>query len=104
PPLVVGPVVHVQHVLHPGHELAARPARQAPLLLEVRLQRVFLSVCRTVSWETDSTTSNSTSLSASIRSVHALRPSGVAEQARAINRASAAPSSTRSRGGRAGVL
>src|SRR5262249_54517743 len=102
PPLVVGPVVHVKHVLHPGYELGRRPARQAPPLPQVRLQRVFLRPRRTVSWETASTTSNSTSLSASIRSVHALRPSGAAAHASAISRASAAPSSTGARAGAPG--
>ena len=47
--------------------------------------------------ETVSTTSNSTSLSASIFSVHAFRLPGGSEQATASSRASAAPSSTRSR-------
>jgi hypothetical protein len=36
--LVVGPVVQVEHVLHPGDELGTRPTGQAPLLPQVRLQ------------------------------------------------------------------
>src|SRR5262249_56219739 len=96
--LVVGSVVHLQHVFHPRHELARRTARwQAPLFPQVRLDDVFFIARRTVSVETLSTTSNSTNLSASSESVHAFRSSGGCEQATAINRASAAPSSTRSR-------
>src|SRR5262249_53204007 len=105
PPLAKRPVVHLQDVLHPGHELPTRPARrEAPLFLQVRLDDVFFIARRTVSVETLSTTSSSTSLSASIRRVHALRSSGGSEQATAISRASAAPSSTRSRLGLACFL
>src|SRR5207248_5570120 len=105
PVLAVRPVVHLQHVLHPGHELTRRAARgQAPLLLQVRLDDVFFIARRTVSVETDSTTSSSTSLSASIFSVHAFRSSGGFEQATAISLASAAPSSTRCRLGLSRVL
>src|SRR5581483_6069505 len=100
PPGVVGAVVDFQHVLHPGYELPALPRRDDPLLLEVGLKFVFLSTRRTVSSLTDSKTSNSTSLSASSFSVQRARPSGGWEQARAISRASAAPSNFRSRLGR----
>src|SRR5206468_10213852 len=81
PPLAVRPVIDLQHVLHPGHELPALARRDDPLLLEVRLERVFLSTRRTVSSQTASTTSSSTSLSANIFRVQRARPSGGAEQA-----------------------
>src|SRR5262249_21300575 len=94
------PVVDLQHVLHPRHELAALLRRDHPLLLAVRLQFVFLSTRRTVSSLTESNTSNSTSLSARSLSVQRPRPSGGCEQARAISRASASPSNLRWRLGR----
>src|SRR5262249_8963131 len=94
---VVRPVVHLQHVLHRADELGVGLRRDAPLLPQPRLDLVFWSVLRTVSGQIDSTTFNSTSLSASISSVQATRPRGAVEQARAINRASPTPSSFRSR-------
>src|SRR5262249_19646715 len=97
---VVGAVVHLQHVLHAGHELAAGLGRDHPLLLEVRLELVFLRTRRTVSSLTDSNTSSSTSLSAKSFIVQHSRPWGGAEQARAMSRASAAPSNLRWRLGR----
>src|SRR5579885_2985624 len=100
PPLVTGPVVDLQDVLHAGHELAVGLRRDAPLLLQVRLQLVFLRVRRTVSSLTESTTPSSTSLSAKSFKVQRACPLGGAEQAVAISRASAAPSSLRSRLGR----
>src|SRR5207247_223456 len=96
PPLVVRPMINLDHVFHPRHELAARLPRKAPLLLPPRLESVFLSVRRTVSSEIASTTFNSTNLSASSCMVHSTRPAGACEQAIAISRASAAPSSFRS--------
>src|SRR5512135_1191119 len=98
--LVVGPVVDFQHVLHRADELGVGLRRDAPLLPQPGLDLVFFRASRTVSSEIESTTSNSTSLSASNRMVHTARPSGGAEQARAINRASARPSSFTSRTGR----
>ena len=64
------------------------------------LSLVFFSTRRTVSSEIASTISNSTRRSASSRNVHCLRPWGGAEQAKAIRRASARPSSLRCRRGR----
>src|SRR4051794_21316995 len=100
PLLVVGPVVDVEHILHVADELGVGLRRDAPLFLEVRLQLVFFRASRTVSSEIESTTSSSTSLSASNCMVHTARPSGGGEQARAMSRASARPSSLICRGGR----
>ena len=71
-----------------------------PLLLQPRLDLVFLSTRRTVSSETVGTTSSSTSRSASSCMVHSRRPSGGAEQAKAMRWASARPSRVRWRLGR----
>jgi hypothetical protein len=56
----------------------------------------FFSVCRTVSWLMESTTSSATRWSAKRRRLHWLRPSGVSEQARRMSSASCSPSSFRS--------
>src|SRR4029077_19433869 len=69
PLLVVGPVVDLQHVLHRTDKLGVGLGRDAPLLLQPRLEFVFFSTRRTVSVEILSTTSNSTSLSANSRNV-----------------------------------
>src|SRR5262249_2269221 len=66
-----------------------------PLVLQPRLERVFLSVWRTVSRAMLSTTSNSTNLSASRRRVQRCCPVGGSLQATAIKCASCAPSSLR---------
>src|SRR5262249_33505346 len=100
PLLVVGSVVDLQHVLHRTDELGVGLGRDAPLLPQPRLDLVFLSTRRTVSSEIVSTTSSSTSRSASSFIVHAVRPCGGAEQARAISRASPRPSSFGCRAGR----
>src|SRR5262249_58517069 len=91
PLLVLGTVVDLQHVLHRRDERGVRLRRDAPLLPLPRLDLVFLSVRRTVSSETASTTSSSTSLSASSRMVQQARPSRGGEQARTMKRAPAAP-------------
>ena len=67
-----------------------RRARRLPNPPAVVVVTAFFFITRrTVSVETASTTSNSTNLSASILSVHAVRSSGGSEQATAISRASA---------------
>src|SRR5439155_24785714 len=90
---VVRSGVQLQHVLHPVHELPVYPLREAPTLLLPRLEVTFLRTRRMVSSDTDSTTSSSTNLLASIRAVHVARPSGVGLHARAMTTASAFPSS-----------
>ena len=67
---VVRPGVDVEHVLHPMDELGVRFRRDTPALDQPRFENVCLKVCRTVSYQTVSTTSNSTSLLASSRRIH----------------------------------
>ena len=68
---VVRPRVDGQHVFHPGDKgRIHRP--QAPVLLAVGLQFVFLSTWLTVSCEIVSTRHSSTALSASRRRVQRL--------------------------------
>eukprot|EP01136_Pigoraptor_vietnamica_P034986 Opistho-1_new@99583 len=92
---VVGPVVHVDHVLHRRDEPPGRLRRDDPLLLEPRLEVVFWSVRQTVDGSIPSTTSSSTSFSARSTIVHRAYPSGASEQARATSWASCRPSSLR---------
>src|SRR5919112_2968231 len=92
---IVGLFVEVQDLFHPPHELGVVLGWDHPLLDQVRLEFVFLSVLRTVSWETFSTMPSSTALSASSLKDQRLRPRGGSEQARAIKCASARPSKER---------
>ena len=73
---IVGSGVDVKDVFHVPDEVATRRTRQAPVFFQPGLEIVFFSVRRTVSYDTASTMSNSTALSASRRSVQRLRPSG----------------------------
>ena len=88
---IPGPPVHLQNLLHPRHEPPVAFRRNAPHRPAPRLQVVFFSVCRTVSWLIDSTTSNSTRRSASSRSVQRDRPSGACEHASCASRATSSP-------------
>src|SRR4029453_5021157 len=83
------------HILHPPDELGVMLGRDAPALDAPGLQPVCFKACRTVSYDTVSTTSSSTSRWASSRNVHRVRPSGGALQARATRWASCSPSSLR---------
>jgi len=100
---IIGPLIHAEHVFHRRDKGGIRLRWNAPLLFEPGLEFVFLSVIRTVSWLTLSTTSNSTSLSASIRKVQHALPSGGFWQASAIKWASCSPASFRF-SGRSGWL
>src|SRR5207244_10552765 len=80
----VGPVVDLQHVLHLGHELAVRLARQTPLLLQPGLEFPLLSTWRTVSCEILSTWPNSTIWFANSRGAQRWCPSGGSLQTRAL--------------------
>src|SRR5215210_4391467 len=91
----VGLFVEVQDLFHAPHELGVVLGWDHPLLDQVRLEFVFLSVLRTVSCETFSTMPSSTALSASSLKDQRLRPRGGSEQARAIRCASARPSKER---------
>ena len=90
---IVRPLVDLQYVFHRAHKLRALTGRDAPTLLQPRLQFVFLSAWRTVSVLMVSTISHSTNWSANSFRVQLARPSGGSPQAIAINRASPSPSS-----------
>ena len=60
------PMIDLKRIFHGTNELCTRCLRNAPRIFQPGLKFVFLSVVRTVSREIRSTTSNSTSLSASI--------------------------------------
>src|SRR5688572_17462697 len=94
-PRVVRAGVDVEHVLHVPDEVGVGLGGDAPALNQPRLEPVCFKVCRTVSYETVSTTSNSTSLSASNRRVQRFWPLGGSLQATATNRASCSPSNFR---------
>src|SRR5918999_10378 len=96
---IIGLGIEVQDIFHVPHEVRAY-AWDTPGLLLPRLERVFLSVRRTVSSEMASITRSSTSLSASNCIVHDVRPSGGVLQARATRNASCLPSSLRCPPGR----
>src|SRR5215210_4583091 len=96
---IVRTFVDFKDVLHLPDELGVGLGRDAPHLDQPRLQLVFLSVRRIVSWETVSTWPSSTSLSAKRRSVHRHRPAGGLPQAKAMRWASCSPSSIRGRRG-----
>src|SRR6266545_7863678 len=92
---VVGAGGDRQHILHPPDKLGVMLGRDAPAFLQPRLEAVCFKACRTVSYETVSTTWSSTSRSASSRNVQRLRPSGGALHVSATRRASCCPSSRR---------
>src|SRR6266508_5490736 len=92
---VIRPGVDVQHVLHPPDEFGILLGRDAPALGQPRLEAVCFKAWRTVSYDTDSTSSSSTSRLASSRSVQRLRPSGGALHASAVRYASCSPSRRR---------
>ena len=86
PQRVIKTLVYRQHILHVVHELGIVLGWDTPLLLQPRLELVFLRVRRTSSYDTSSpssTYSNSAIFSANRRSVQRLRPSGGEEQVRA---------------------
>src|SRR4051794_41363076 len=85
--------VDVQDVFHAPHELTILMRWNAPLPPQMRLELVFFRIRRTVWYETSSTTSSSTSLSASSRRLQRACPAGGVLHASATNRASCSPSS-----------
>jgi hypothetical protein len=78
---IVGAMVHLQDVFHRRHVFRRGSFRQTPAFLQPRLEVVFFSVCRTVSWAIASTWPKATRRSASNRKVQRARPSGGAPQA-----------------------
>ena len=85
------PVIDFEHISHRGDEVRVAFGRDAPALLQPRFNLIFFNLVRTASWEIESTTSSSTSLSASRCSVQRRHPSGASEQARAVSLASTSP-------------
>src|SRR5215216_3588858 len=86
--------VQIKHVFHAGDKLGVDLA-YAPLLFQPRLEFVFLSTWRTVSRAMELAKFNSTTLSASSRSVQRACPVGGLLQAMAIICASCLPVSLR---------
>src|SRR5262249_17462368 len=89
--------VDLQHLLHRRPEAGRGLGRQAPRLLQPRLDLVFLSVRQTVAGSIASTTAHATSWSASSVIVQRAWPAGGGLQATAANGASWAPSRLRAR-------
>jgi hypothetical protein len=79
------PLINLQDVLHAGYESRVGLRRDDPLLLEVRLESVFLSVRPIVLSLARSTMFSCTTAVSTSVSVHRLRPFGGGEQASAIN-------------------
>src|SRR3954451_2965409 len=94
---IARPLVDLQHILHGGYEGGVGLGRNDPLLLEMRLERVFFSVRPIVLSLARSTMFSSTTAVSSSVNVQRLRPLGGDEQASAISLASAAPSKMRLR-------
>ena len=76
---VIGLGVKFQHILNGRHEVGAY-LRNAPPLLLPRLEGAFFRCRRTLSWDSDSTSPNSTALPARARSVQWSYPLGAGVQ------------------------
>ena len=96
---VVWACVDRKHILHRRNKLSIFIRRYFPILAQMRLKRIFFNVLQTVIGETLGTKFNSTSVSASSRTVQRLRPVGGSEQASANSCASNSPPNRISRGG-----
>ena len=70
-------LVNLQHVLHGGYERGVGIRRDDPLLLQMRLEKVFFSVRPIVLSLARSTIFSSTTSSSSSCNVHRLRPWGL---------------------------
>src|SRR3990172_699661 len=93
---IVRSAVHVENPFHRGDKFRIGFGRNYPANLTPRLDFVFFSTRRTVSWERLSAYSSSTARSASKRSDHRAKPSGGSPQLRATRCASSSPSALRS--------
>src|SRR3954453_23162757 len=89
------PLVDFQHIFHAGYKRGVGVRGNDPLLLKVRLEKVFFSVRPIVLSLARSTMFSSTTADSSNFSVQRTRPLGGSEQARAISLASLAPSKMR---------
>src|SRR4029453_12073905 len=88
---IVGQLVHPKYVLHVIHEVSRGGGRHAPCFHLPQLELVFFNAWRTVSREARATYPNSTSRSASKRTVQRPCPGGGSPQAKAINCCSTSP-------------
>jgi hypothetical protein len=89
---VARPVRDLQDLLHRADAVGMLRGRHDPVPLPPRLARVFVRVCRTVSALMSSTRSSAPRGSASSLKGQRARPAGGRLQARALRRASCAPS------------
>jgi len=96
---VVRQVIKFENILHGHYECHIFLWTDFLLPASVRLKFIFFIILFSDMWNTDSVNFNSTALSAGSLTVHRRYPSGVSEQANAINLASKAPSSLTSRSG-----
>src|SRR5262249_61313317 len=96
---VVRAGIHLQHVLHGGHEPGVGLGRDDPVFFQVRLDVVFFSARATVLKCALSTILRSTTCSANRRIVQRAWPAGGSEQANAISWACRSPSKIGSIGG-----
>src|SRR3989304_200351 len=101
---VIRQFVDSKNIFHTGYEGSVLLRWDFPVLPEVRLKFVFLSMRCTVMCDTLGVRLSSVAFSASSRSVQRRRPSGASEQAIEMSRASKAPSKVTSRGGFSGCL
>src|SRR5262249_20896935 len=82
---IIGPVIHIQHVVHGRDKVSRRSFWQTPTFLQPRLKFVFLSVRRPVSWDNDSTYPRPTMRSPNNRNVQRDRPAGASRTSRRSN-------------------
>src|SRR5208337_3184469 len=102
--VIIRQMIDSDDIFHIGYERGAPLRRDFPILPEVRLKFVFLSMRCTVICETLWARCSSTAFSARSRTVQRRRPSGDSEHAKAITRASKAPSKITSRDSCSGCL
>src|SRR5512132_213859 len=89
---IVRPMINLQDILHMRHKRTTLLGRNDPHLPQMRFQRIFFSICRTVLWLIASTISKATAWSAKSLSVQRAWPAGGALHLSAISRASPSPS------------
>ena len=94
----VGRVVDIEHLFHTHDKSGAAIGRDFPVFAQVRLKFVFFRARCTLMVETLGAIFSSTTFSASRRTVHRARPAGAGEHAKAVSRASKAPSKVIFRG------
>src|ERR1039458_1451371 len=85
-------MIHIEHIFHARDKSGTAIGWNLPVFAQVRLKFVFFRARWTLIVETFGAIFSSTTFSASKRTVHRARPSGAGEHAKAVNRASKAPS------------